>query len=70
MLVMAMTLRLDDQETEALRKRAEYEGRSMQEVARQAVRDYIERTSKRELLDVVLDRELPRYAEALERLGQ
>ena len=67
---MAMTLRLDDQETEALRRRAELEGRSMQEVARQAVRDYIERTSKRELLDRVLDAELPRYAEALERLGQ
>ena len=67
---MAMTLRLDEQETEALRRRAEIEGRSMQEVARQAVRDYIERTSKRELLDRVLDEELPRYAEALERLGQ
>lgn len=67
---MAMTLRLDEDETAALRLRAEHEGRSMQEVARQAVRDYIERTSKRELLDEVLDRELPRYAEALERLGQ
>ena len=67
---VAMTLRLDEQETEALRRRAELEGRSMQEVARQAVRDYIERTSKRELLDRVLDEELPRYAEALERLGQ
>ena len=67
---MAMTLRLDDQETEALRKRAVHEGRSMQEVVRQAVRDYIERTSKRELLNAVLDRELPRYAEALERLGR
>jgi plasmid stability protein len=67
---MAMTLRLDEQETEALRKRAEREGRSMQEVARQAVRDYVERTSKRELLDSVLDQELPRYAEALERLGK
>ncbi len=67
---MAMTLRLDEEETEALRRRAELEGRSMQEVARQAVRDYIERTSKRELLDRVLDDELPRYAEALERLGQ
>jgi hypothetical protein len=42
----------------------------MQDVARQAVRDYIERNSKRELLDRVLDRELPRYAEVLERLGQ
>lgn len=41
----------------------------MQEVARQAVREYIERTSRRELLDEVLDGELPRYAEALERLG-
>jgi predicted transcriptional regulator len=67
---MAMTLRLDEQETEALRKRAEHEGRSMQDLARQAVRDYIERTSKRELLDGVLDQELPRYAEALERLGK
>ena len=42
----------------------------MQDVARQAVRDYIERTSTRELLDRVLDDELPRYAEALERLGR
>ena len=67
---MAMTLRLDEQETEALRRRAELESRSMQDVARQAVRDYIERNSKHELLDRVLDRELPRYAEALERLGQ
>jgi hypothetical protein len=65
-----MTLRLDEGETEALRMRAELEGRSMQEVARQAVREYIERTSRRELLDRVLDDELPRYAEALRRLGE
>jgi predicted transcriptional regulator len=67
---MAMTLRLDDQEAEALRLRAQREGRSMQEVARQAVRDYVERTSRRELLDQVLDEDLPRYAEALRRLGE
>lgn len=67
---MAMTLRLSDDETEALRLRAEREGRSMQEVARAAVRDYIDRTSRRELLDDVLDEELPRYAEALRRLGE
>jgi predicted transcriptional regulator len=67
---MAMTLRLTDQETEALRHRAELEGRSMQDVARQAVRDYIERNSKRELLDRVLDAELSRYTEAQERLGR
>jgi hypothetical protein len=68
--VMAMTLRLDDQESDALRQQAELEGRSMQEVARQAVREYVERTSKRELLDRVLDAQLPRYAEALRRLGE
>ena len=65
-----MTLRLDEQETDALRQRAELEGRSMQDVARQAVRDYVERTSRRDLLDSVLDEELPRYAEALRRLGE
>lgn len=67
---MAMTLRLDEDEADALRRRAELEGRSMQEVARQAVRDYVERTSHRDLLDRVLDEELPHYAEALRRLGQ
>jgi plasmid stability protein len=67
---MAMTLRLTEDETEALRARAKREGRSMQDVARGAIREYIEHTSRRELLDQVLDAELPRYAEALERLGQ
>jgi len=65
-----MTLRLSDDEALALRRRAEREGRSMQEVAREAVRDYIDRASRRELVDRVLDEELPSYAEALERLGE
>jgi plasmid stability protein len=65
-----MTLRLTDDETEALRLRASREGRSMQDVARTAVREYIDRTSRRELLDGILDQELPRYAEALRRLGE
>ena len=65
-----MTLRLTEAETQALRERAEREGRSMQDVARAAVRDYVERSSRRELLDQVLDEELPRYAEALRRLGE
>jgi predicted transcriptional regulator len=67
---MAMTLRLTDDETEALRRQADVEGRSMQDVARQAVRDYVERHTRTELLDQVLDSELPRYAEALRRLGE
>ncbi len=65
-----MTLRLTDDEAEALRLRAAHEGRSMQDVARQAVREYVDRHSRTELLDQVLDAELPRYAEALHRLGQ
>jgi len=67
---MAMTLRLTDDETEALRRTAEREGRSMQDVAREAVRAYVETSARTELLDRVLDAELPRYAEALERLGE
>ena len=67
---MAMTLRLTDSEARALRRRADHEGRPMQEVVRQAIREYVEGHSRAELLDHVLDQELPRYAEALERLGQ
>jgi predicted transcriptional regulator len=67
---MAMTLRLTDTEAEVLRRRAEMEQRPMQEVVRQAIREYVESHSRAELLDRVLDEELPRYAEALERLGR
>jgi predicted transcriptional regulator len=65
-----MTLRLSEEETDALRRRAQREGRSMQEIARAALREYIERMSRRELLDDVLDEELPRFSEALRRLGE
>lgn len=67
---MAMTLRLTEEEATALRQRADFEGRSMQEVAREAVRRYVEETSRADLLNRVLDQEVPRYAEALRRLGQ
>jgi predicted transcriptional regulator len=70
MILMAMTLRLSDTEAEVLRHRAELERRPMQEVVRQAIREYVESHSRAELLDQVLDEELPRYAEALERLAQ
>ena len=65
-----MTLRLDDQTNDALRERAESEGRSMQEVVKAAVAEYIDRHERREALDRVLDDELPRYADALRRLGE
>jgi predicted transcriptional regulator len=70
MVPVAMTLRLTDDEADALRQRAQREGRSMQEVARAALREYVDRRSRQELLDEVLDEELPRFAEALRRLGE
>ena len=65
-----MTLRLTEEESDALRMRADLEGRSMQDVARGAVRTYIESRSRQELLERVLDEELPKYSEALRRLGE
>ena len=38
---MAMNLRLSEAETDALRRKAEQEGRSMQEVARDAIAAYV-----------------------------
>ena len=67
---MAITLRLSDTEAEVLRRRADLERRPMQQVVRHATREYVESHSRAELLDRVLDEELRRYAEALERLAQ
>jgi predicted transcriptional regulator len=46
---MAMTLRLNEEQTEALRRRAEKEGRSMQQVALGALDDYLVRAEDDEL---------------------
>jgi predicted transcriptional regulator len=63
---MAMTLRLTDEETEALRRTAEREHRSMQEVARHAINHY---TSERERrFTAALDYSVTEHAEVLERL--
>jgi hypothetical protein len=39
-------------------------------VVRQAVREYLENHARTDDLEQVLDEELPRYREALDRLGQ
>lgn len=67
---MALTLRLPDAEAAALKRQAALEGRSQQSMVRSAVREYIERHARQALIDATLDRELPRYAEALDRLGR
>jgi hypothetical protein len=65
-----LTLRLAEAEADALRRRAELEGRPVQEVARAAIRAYLDAHRPAGLLGRVLDEELPRYGEALDRLGQ
>jgi len=67
---MAMTLRLDDGETEALRRQADAEGRSMQDVARRAIREYVARRVRQGHRDVAIDTILRRDAELLRRLAE
>lgn len=63
-----MTLRLSDEQTEALRETAEREGRSMQDVARAAIEEYVGRRSR--LRDEILDRVMERDAGLLARLAE
>jgi predicted transcriptional regulator len=65
---MAMTLRLDDITREALRARAEVEGRSMQDVAKQAIVDYLDRRPAR--LQDAISRIATEDAELLDRLSR
>jgi len=67
---MAMTLRLSDDEADALRAQAEAEDRSMQDVARAAVREYVDRRALSRTVDEALDILTPRYRDVLDRLGQ
>ena len=66
--LMAMNLRLTDEETAGLRARAEKEGRSMQEVARQAINEYVAERPQR--LRAAIERVRTEDAELLERLGR
>jgi hypothetical protein len=65
-----MTLRLTDEEHAALRERAGAEGISMQEAARRAVRDYVERGQHRDRVQAAAGRITEAHADALERLGR
>jgi predicted transcriptional regulator len=67
---MAMTLRLPEEDSAALARIAELQSRSQTDVIVTALREYIERQSRTALIEQVMDTQLPRYAEALERLGR
>ena len=64
---MAMTLRLTDEETELLRRTAEAENRSMQDVAREAIRAYTTQHAARR--DAALVRIVGEDGALLDRLG-
>ncbi len=65
---MMLTVPFSEEETEALRAQAEREGRSMEDVARAAIREYVERAHDAWVAAFLRD-VTDRYAEALRRLG-
>lgn len=65
---MAMTLRLTPAEAQALRETAEREHRSMQEVARSAINDYVSRRAR--IRDEAIARIVNEDRELLGRLGR
>jgi predicted transcriptional regulator len=67
---MAMTLRLTDEETELLRRLSELEGRSMQEVSREAIMSEVEKRLKLAIFLKAAEIEVPRYQEVLDRLAE
>jgi predicted transcriptional regulator len=67
---MAMTLRLSDEQTEALRRRAEKEGRSMQQVVHAAVEEYIARHDADEEVRRLGIAAVGRWRSVLDRLGE
>lgn len=67
---MAMTLRLNDEEHAALRARAEAEGISMQDAARRAVREFVDRADHRDRVQGAAALVLKNHADALRRLGE
>ena len=63
---MAMTLRLNENDAELLRKTAADEGRSMQEVALDAVRRYVSGHIERR--DALIEQIVTERADLIERL--
>jgi predicted transcriptional regulator len=65
---MGMTLRTSDEQTEALRRQAAVEGRSMQAVALSAIDEYIARRAHKAKVAAALQRVVREEAGVLERL--
>jgi predicted transcriptional regulator len=65
-----MKIRLSDEEQEGLEACASYLGISIQDAARQAIREYIERFDNRAQVAGATDLILSVHADAIKRLGQ
>lgn len=63
-----MTLRTSEEQTEALRRQAAAEGRSMQAVALAAIDEYIARRAHKTKVDEALQRVVAEEANVLRRL--
>lgn len=63
-----MNLRLSDAEADALRRKADEEGRSMQEVAKAAIAEYVSARPQR--LRAAIEKVRTEDAELLDRLGR
>ncbi|GHH83065.1 ribbon-helix-helix protein, CopG family [Kitasatospora indigofera] len=67
---MAMNLRLTDEQQEALRERAEAEGRSMHAVVVRAIERYLDEGTDREAVRKLGAKYAARHSDLLRRLGE
>lgn len=65
---MAMNVRFDDDQTDALKKQAELEGRSMHAIVLRAVDDYLARNAREAMVRESAMKEAAKWHELLERL--
>jgi hypothetical protein len=65
-----MRVRLTDEQAAALRAHAAKEGRSVQQLARSAVDDYLTRAADDEQTDGLAEQGVRRFADLLRRLGE
>ena len=63
-----MTLRLDPEKTEALRRQAELEGRSMQDIAQRSIDEYLARHARAAERRTLLEEAVDEHHELLDRL--
>ncbi|MFE7384964.1 ribbon-helix-helix protein, CopG family [Streptomyces zhihengii] len=65
---MAMNLRLRDDQTEALKRRADEEGTSMHAILLRAVDEYLARTAHQAMVQKTAKEQVAKWSELLERL--